>query len=226
MLNYDWNKPLIAIHIPKTGGSSFREILKKWFKENYLRHYFDEKKNRMPERHELKPGICICGHFNKKRNFGIQDYYPEVDQFVTILRDPSEIVVSRYFFEKKREMNNTSFRDGKKFKLTDDIAEYLEEEILKSDYHPNILDYMPVEMTFENYKDVIHNYFIFIGILEDFQYSIDKIAQKLNYTTFKATVMNKSQRFERVLPGFRQRFIDLHPLEYEIYHYVMEIYKR
>ncbi len=123
-------------------------------------------------------------------------------------------------------MNNASFRNGKPLRLTDDIDEYLEKEILKPDYHPNILDYMPVEMTFANYKDVIENYFIFIGILEDFQYSVNKIAQKLNFPTFTAELKNKSQRFERVLPGFRQRFIDLHPLEYEIYHYVVENYKK
>lgn len=226
MRNYDKNKPLIAIHIPKTGGHSFREILKKWFKENFLRHYFDEKRNKMPERHELRPGICICGHFNKKRNFGIQDYYPGVDQFITILRDPFEILVSRYFFEKKREMNNFSYRDGKPLKLTDDIDEYLEKEMGRPDYHPNILDYMPVAMTSENYKDVIHHCFIFIGILEEFQYSIDKIAQKLDFPTYPAEIMNKSRRFERVLPEFRQRFIQGHPLEYDVYHYVEENYRK
>jgi hypothetical protein len=226
MKTYDKNKPLISIHIPKTGGSGFREILENWFAADLYFHYFDEKNNRMPEKHQLRPGICIHGHFNRGRNFGIKHYYPEADQFITFLRDPFEIVVSRYFFEKKRETVSRSFRGGKPLNLTSDIDQYLDEELRKKDYHPNILDYMPVEITLDNYKQVIDEYFIYIGIVEDFQCSLDKLAAKLKFPAFAVELLNKSERFVDFSLEYRERFRETHPCEYAIYNYVSENYKK
>ena len=41
MKQYDRNKPLFAIHIPKTAGAGFREILKAWYGEKLLYRYHD-----------------------------------------------------------------------------------------------------------------------------------------------------------------------------------------
>ena len=41
MKQYDRNKPLFAIHIPKTAGTSFRAILKAWYRKKLLLHYRD-----------------------------------------------------------------------------------------------------------------------------------------------------------------------------------------
>jgi len=87
MLNYKFSKTLISIHIPKTGGTSFKDVLYTWFGKNLFFHYYNEREGIMPVKYELLPGICIHGHFNRKRNFGVQDYYPEATQFITILRD-------------------------------------------------------------------------------------------------------------------------------------------
>ncbi len=223
---YNKEKPLISIHIPKTGGTSLQHLLRKWFGNNLYLHYFDEINNRMPKKQTLRPGMCIYGHFSKKRHFGIEDYYPEVNQFITFLRDPFEIVVSRYFDVKKREKKGEAFRSGKPFNLTDDIDQYLETEIQKKEYHPNILDYMPVEVTFSNYKELIHEYFIYIGVTEDFQFCIDKIAEKLDFPSAPLEHTNQSPRFKEFSSDQEQRFIDLHPLEYEVYNYVLENYKK
>ncbi len=37
--------------------------------------------------------ICIHGHFSKYRGMGIKAYYPEVEPFITVLRDPYEIAL-------------------------------------------------------------------------------------------------------------------------------------
>lgn len=223
---YDKNKPLISIHIPKCGGISFREILEKWFGADLYFHYFDEINNKMPEKHRLQPGMCIHGHFNMRRNFGIEHYYPGADQFITFLRDPFEIVVSRYFFEKSRETKNRSFRDGKPLNLADDINQYLEEEIRKEGYHPNILDYMPVRVTLDNYREVINEYFIYIGIMEDFQFSINRLAAKLHYSSLPVGHLNKSEWFKDYSSGYRKTFTASHPLECALYTYVCENYKK
>jgi hypothetical protein len=50
MRDYDPNKPLISIHVPKCGGRSLLMVLKKWFKRNMFLHYIDPK-GRKPKRH-------------------------------------------------------------------------------------------------------------------------------------------------------------------------------
>ncbi len=221
---YDPEKPLISIHIPKAGGTSFRSVLQHWFGDKLFFHYFDEPKNKMPEKHELLPMSCIHGHFNSSRSFGIMHYYPIVDQFITILRDPFEILVSRYYFQKKRDKAGVLFRDGKPLKLADDVNAFLENEIYNPDYAPNILNFFPVPLTRSNYKKVIEKYFIFIIFIDQFQSGIDKLAKLLNFSPVKVSFENVSERFGQVDPSFRKKFMDSHELEYEVYNYARKIF--
>lgn len=221
MKEYDKEKPLISIHVPKTGGTSLEQLLRNWFGTKLYLHYYDEKNNRPPETFPLGPGICIHGHFNKQRHFGIQDYYPGIDQMITFLRDPFEILVSRYFDVKEREKKGEAFRDGKPLRITDDLDEYLEKETREPAYHPNFLDYMPARMTAGNYKEIIHEYFVYIGVMENFQYSMERLAQRLNTTAVPPSHLNRSERSYTYSPRYKMRFMELHPLEYEIYYYVL-----
>lgn len=203
MKTYDPNQPLISIHIPKTGGTSFREILETWFGSNLLFHYFSERYNRMPEKYSFRPGICIHGHYNKKRNFGIRDYYPDAGQFITILRDPFEILLSHYFYFKKLERRDKAFRNGKKQSLPGSVNQFIEDEMNKIDYHPNILDYMPGEMSGDNYETLMDEQFIYIGLIDDLQYSVEQIARRLGFSPVSIDRVNISPRFQDVAPSLR-----------------------
>ncbi len=104
MKQYDPALPLFMIHIPKTGGASVLECVKDWFGDGLLLHYYDAVNGKMPEKYDLarvhsrETPVMLYGHFNKKRHFGIPDYYPEASQFITILRDPFERMISGYYF--------------------------------------------------------------------------------------------------------------------------------
>jgi hypothetical protein len=73
MKQYDKEHPLIAIHVPKTAGTSFRKVLEQWFGNRLHFHYYDEIMGAMPTKVRLKhrftnrfrEGICIYGHFAK-----------------------------------------------------------------------------------------------------------------------------------------------------------------
>ena len=94
MISYDPSQPLIVIHIPKAAGVSSQQFFRHWFGDGYLSHYFDERQGLLPPRHDLRGlhseqrPVVLHGHFNRLRHFGVEDYYPEVQQFITILRDP------------------------------------------------------------------------------------------------------------------------------------------
>jgi hypothetical protein len=227
---YDRGKPLISIHIPKCAGISFRLVLEKWYGKKLLLHYYDEEKKSMPKKYTLSTGIskksfikgiCIHGHFNLERDFGITDYYPDVDQFITMLRDPFEVHLSNFFYVKKR--GDRAYRDGKIMKIardnTYDLQRYL------SETHSFLMLHFPEKINLQNYIDVIESKFVYIGIVEDFQSSIDNLAKKLGFTPVTVTHENISERTETVSSDLKEEFIRGNPLEWKIYEYVLSRYR-
>lgn len=111
MRAYDPGAPLIFIHMPKTAGTSVRRIFERWFPGALYPHYFDQATVRRPPRRDLEVlqtdhgPVVLYGHFNQARGFGIPEYYPQAKQFVTILRDPFDMHVSRYFYAKAVQEN-------------------------------------------------------------------------------------------------------------------------
>lgn len=225
MKRYKNNKPLFSIHIPKCCGTSLGKLLKHWFGEKLHFHYFDEENNKYPVMHKLLADTCIHGHFNSRRGFGIQDYYPDADQFITIIRDPFDIVVSRYFDVKRREQDIQAYWAGESIQLPDDVNIYLEREVSKKDYHPNILDYMPTELTHDNYRDFIETKFIYIGVASDLQFSVNRIADKLGYPPIKVPRLNTSYQFQEPSQDIARSFVESHPIEYAIYRYILKNYR-
>ncbi|MGB4205294.1 MAG: sulfotransferase family 2 domain-containing protein [Bacteroidales bacterium] len=224
MLQYDSNKAIISIHIPKAGGTSFRKILSNWYGNKLHLHYFNENNKLMPEKFELLPGMCIHGHFNSSRDFGIRHYYPEADQFITFMRDPFDIIVSRYYYVKMREKAGTSYRDGKPTNLADNVNDFLEQEIHNSNYTPNILDFFPEVITSENYEQIIRSKFIYIGFMDNYQESVDRLADILGFPHMIAPFENKSERFGEIDPSLRKIFMETHQLEYKVYNCARKIF--
>lgn len=215
--NLNPQKPICSIHIPKCGGTSFREVLVKYFAKKVKWHYYDEVKLSMPEKYDLKAIRCIHGHFNKKRSFGIEDYYNIEDfQYITMLRDPLDIMISTYFYNKN---NKKVYRDGRK------VSEIFA-HISLNDYISKNNCYMflhfPWQFTKENYKEIIDKNFIFIGIMEEYQKSIDILSFVLNKASHYIPHKNISTYDEDILSEVKEDFIKRHELEYLIYSYAKE----
>jgi len=218
---YDSSQPLIVIHIPKAAGSSSKEIFKSWFSDNFHQHYFNEKEGLMPKKIDIfklnssKVPLCLHGHFNKLRKFGVEDYYPSANQFVTILRDPYELLISHYFFVSKVGGN---WKDQSRVPKSD-IETYLRSA------KPNMLNHFPREVTLENYKDICEEYFIEIGITEKLDQSLERIANKLGFEFMNNTPnLNKTDRDQEVAENFKDQFIESNRLEYEVYEYCLGKY--
>ena len=235
MKTYDSNIPLISIHIPKCAGASFRRILKYWYKKNLYTHYYNEKLNIPPKKHNyaikkrgifrknITNNICIHGHFNWKRGYGVNDYYPNINQYVTMLRDPFEIHVSNYFYIKR--LGENAYYNGEL------------NEIIKNDYNfytytekrsrSYLLHFFPPEITLSNFKDIIKKYYIYIGIVEDMKTSIDILAQKLDFSPPpKIQLINASLRSENISDDWRNSFIKNNQFEMTLYKYILDIYDK
>lgn len=229
MKSYDPRKPLISIHIPKCAGSSFSNVLMAWFGKGFHKHYPNERRNKPPKKHslytgfinkKLKHGICIHGHFNNARGNGVNDYYPEVDQFITIMRDPFNLHLSTYFYVRREAKSNSggAYRAGKRHRIIENgwnIEDYLKE--VKKSY---ICNFLPADITLDNYQKHLENQFLYIGLSERLQSSVDILAQLLGFSSTTVPQANVSNWSEPIPDGAREVFEKNNPLEMAIYRYV------
>ena len=217
MREFDPRAPLIFIHVPKTAGSAVRELVESWFPGRFHRHYFNETQGKVPNLlppEAMAPSEAppvIYGHFNKHRGFGVKDSYPQVTQFVTILRDPFEAAVSHYFYVRKVSGD---------WKETSRVpTESLETHIRTADL--NMLNHFPDEMTLDNYPDLLEEHFVEIGITEELPRTLDAIARTLG-TVFdpgQLEVVNATERDQPLPEHYRDEFREKHPLEYAVYEF-------
>ena len=229
MIAYDPRKPLISIHIPKCGGTSFSNILKTWFGERYLRHYHDEKSNTHPEKYnlytgfffkKLRPKLCIHGHFNNNRGNGVRDYYPTVNQLITIIRDPFHLHLSTYFYVRGQAQSQGAgaYRSGKQHKILENgwsLEDYLRET--KKSY---ICQFLPPDITLDNYQQVLEAQFLYMGVAERLQSSVDILAKILGFSSMTVPQTNLSEWTESVPDGHRGEFEENNLLEMSIYRHV------
>lgn len=222
MISYDPQLPLIFIHVPKTAGASVRRVVMDWFGAGYVPHYYDERTATPPARdarfvnHSAAAPVCVYGHFNRLRGFGVQDGYPDARQFVTILRDPFEMAISEYYFIRK---TGTNWKDRSRVP-TDGLLHHLETAT------PNMLNHFPRPVSAENYKDIIEEFFVEIGFTEMLVPSLARIAIRLGLSFDLAGLehRNKTERDEqnRAAQEFRLAFRERNRLEFDVYDYAMK----
>jgi hypothetical protein len=220
MRAYDPSKPLISLHIPKCAGQSFRGVLKKWFGDRLLFHYF-QKRNAPPPRYPLQAGICIHGHFNTARGIGINDYYPH-EQLITVIRDPLEIHLSNYFYWKRKarglQISRGQLNPGDEHDYRD-----INEFFLKRP-KSHLLNYLPSDITPENYREIFETRFVWIGSVEQLSSSMEHLARMLGFKPIVVPRVNVSERTETLAPELRDSFIERTRFEFEIYQYAMKHY--
>lgn len=224
MRDHDPTAPLIFIHVPKTAGTSVRAIVKDWFPDQFHPHYLNDATGQMPERppeermtNSALPPV-IYGHLDRDRGTGIEQFYPEVRQFLAILRNPFDTTVSAIYFWRK-------FTDPQA-DLGGIGSAQIEKRLRKR--APNTLRHFPHGITMENFRDVIEERFIHIGVTEDLPRSMVQIAARLGKpfvpgTLPRANVTDRQRDFPQSLrDDYRARF----PLEHAIYDFARDLVAR
>jgi len=227
MKSYDPHSPLIFIHVPKTAGSSVREVFKGWFGSGLIPHYFNEATASPPGRdprfdcHSFNAPVCVYGHFNRNRGFGVTDDYPDAMQFVTILRDPFEMAVSHYFYTLRASEN---WKDRSRVPK-DNLANHLRNA------SPNMLNHFPCAVTYENVWEVIESYFVEVGVTERLAESLQLIASALGKTSSSPSQIPRVNATERDtgnidLAELRIEYRERFPLEFAVYDHVRWLIER
>jgi hypothetical protein len=181
-MKIDSGSSLIFLHIPKTAGSTFHMILNSRFSESETQNLFGSRYSE-PEiaqfinaPAEAKKHIRLLkGHMP----FGLHQYLPGHSQYISVLRDPVERVISQYYYIKKN-VHNPLHEQVEKGGMS--IAEFVSSGIavgmnngqcrfLNGDLDEFNFDTCDVSL-FENVKKHIDEQFIWLGITERFDESI------------------------------------------------------
>ena len=230
MRPYDPSRPIVYTHVPKCAGTSVVRLLRQWFGKNYHKLNQDETQDillpRVETRDEngqwLENVKCIHGHFNHGRGYGLPYFYPEIDQYFTILRDPFELVVSMYFFAKGRSINGEFWFRGEQVDIRDQFPTV---ESYVNSYPYWLFDHLPQNVTLDNYEEKLNEQFVYIGVFEDLQTSIDRLGALLGKPQTELPVMNVSNYDEPVPEYLRQKFYDDYPLLKCVYEFAARHYK-
>lgn len=169
------NPELISLHIPKTAGTSFRNILKNVYGENEVVRFDIRDKghvmvNEMPYSKNALPQVkVIHGHFVYE-NF-TKMFTPGKAKIITWVRDPVKRVISNYYYLESRlkdllqeEKNNLNILS----KMQKSLIEYARTEGNKNRQVKFLSGSKPDD-------------FAFIGIQEYFNEEITRLARILQW---------------------------------------------
>ncbi len=219
MRTYDRAEPLIVIHVPKAAGTSVMTIFRRWFGSGLYLNYFDERTGSPPPKrdlhslHSISSPVAVYGHFGRTvKGLSIEDYYPDARQFVTILRDPFELVISRYYHIRKV---GSDWLDQSRVPKGD-LREYL------MNNPPNMLNHFPRKVTRENYRAMMDEFFIDVGLMERLPETLRRFADKLGMPFRQDWLphLNATPRDQADPHGLRDEYAERHALDFEVYDYV------
>jgi hypothetical protein len=230
MRKYDPTQPLLYTHIPKCAGSSVVRLLRQWFGPEYHKLNQDETQDivlprveTQDENGEWLPNVkCIHGHFNHGRGYGLPYFYPEVNQYFTILRDPFDVTVSMYFFAKGRSREGRFWFRGEPVDLRDEFPSV---QAYVNTYPYWFFNHLPQDVTLANYKEKLSKFFVYMGVFEDLQTSIDNLGKVLGKESAHLPHINISQYDEPIPEHMREKFYHDYPLLKRVYDFAVDNYK-
>ena len=230
MRKYDPTQPILYTHIPKCAGSSVVRLLRVWFGNTYHKLNQDETRDIVLPRVEtqdlsgewLEDVKCIHGHFNHGRGYGLPYFYPEVKQYFTILRDPFDVTVSMYFFAKGRSREGRFWFRGEPVDLRDQFPSV---EHYVNTYPYWLFDHLPLDLNLSNVEEKLRERFVYIGIFEDLQTTLDNLAKIFGQTYVDLPRINVSRYDEPVPEHLREKFYHDYPLLKRVYDFALENYR-
>lgn len=232
MLKFNDNKPLVYIHLFKTGGTSLAKIFQDMYipEKRFIKH--NVYKNATEE---VKKDTCRSEIIQQLKNIGIHNpvfqghferapeyYFPEeCTQFITTIRDPFDQVVSAFYHAKykvKQPLN----------KIEQDIEGFILQRPYKFSLNKAFESKTKEEITLKNYKAILKKNFIAIGSLKNFKRTLHVFEEVLGKKIKNKHIhLNKNSAPESkyIVPKYlKPLHKELYPLEYEIYDWVNDFY--
>lgn len=221
---------LIFVHIPKTAGSTFLQVVKRQYRKNeflYL-HLTEEDKvllDAMTD--DAKRGIkCLSGHIR----YGYHRYLPGSYGYITFLRHPVKRVVSLYYYilrNKHHYFHERMVSDKLSLEEFVNLPYEVYGEI--SNQQTGLLSSYPEPGDpLDTAKDNISK-FLFTGITERFDESLLLLSRKAGWKNIYYNPSNISKNYEirQVLTDkVKEKILERNDLDMRLYTFAYELLER
>jgi hypothetical protein len=194
----------LSIHIPKTAGVSIRNILKEHYGPGFVQHYW-QITDAWGQTLEKVPSdaICVHGHYQADQLTGI---FPEA-ALITWVRDPVERVVSSYFHRlRDPDWRHPVCHELHSRKLS--VTEYAALPLVRNEITHFFGSRRPED-------------FFFIGIVEEFDQSLARMAALLDIPAARSRWDNvnpeKQKDHYELAPAVRQEIQQLNEQDLRLY---------
>jgi len=208
------NLELVSLHIPKTAGTSFRNILKAVYgEENIVR--FDIKiktrkidiENKPFEKDRLPENIKgIHGHFHYL-DLVEQVNVPPSAKWITWLREPSQRVLSNYFYLSER--------------LRDELDEERKGLNILAKMQRSLIEFSRDEINRNRMSKFLAgidlNQFAFIGLQETYEADLERLAGILGWNSYPNLKHNVTAARPMVDPEVLAEIRELNSDDYKLY---------
>ncbi len=211
---------LISLHIPKTAGTSFRNILKNVYGDKQVvRVDINEIgviriNEKIIETNELPSAKVIHGHFSieaLKSKFVMPDEY----RLITWMRDPVKRVISNYYYLELR------------------LQELMMEDVVKLNMlkkmQRSLIEYARVDENRNRQSKFLKgahiNEFDFIGIHEAFSKEIPRLAKIMNWKQIPDVLFqNKTESVENTISNeILEEIKELNLIDVDLYNQALQI---
>lgn len=218
----------IFIHIPKTGGTTFRKSVISKLKINHFREnkdkynlnksswfmdYYNKKINFDPifkNKNELFKYDVISGHFRASKYSFLK--YP----LITWVRNPTDRLISHYYNWLYKCNHIDSYKD--------------KEKLVWYDSFKNGMDIVEFSKAFGNHMsfffDVDFNLFKFIGILEYYNKSLDHFENIFRVKVSKVNVIYNKFKHPILNNDIRNNISKNQKKDFDLYYKCIDKYKK
>ncbi len=215
---------VISLHIPKTAGTSFRNILKEVYGDDAVVRFDINNKGvvRLNEEFytsgDLPNARVLHGHFAYSDLSSMFEFDEKSVRRITWLRHPVKRVISNYFYlesrlhdilkEEKRNLNILS-------KMQRSLQEYARDEKNRNRQHKFL-------------NGIALTDFDFVGIQEDFEADLKEIAATLNWEKYPPPLFqNKTpSKKPEISKDLIKEIEELNSLDMELYRNAIQLRKK
>ncbi|MAS33846.1 MAG: hypothetical protein CL610_07560 [Anaerolineaceae bacterium] len=228
----------IFLHIPKTGGNTLSQILRRLYNSEHTRSIYSLKdldtflNAPLEDRSTVE---LLEGHFS----YGIHDYLPRPSSYITMLRDPVERILSLYYYILREPANylhrtvvdqQMSLEAFVNSNLTIEVTNFQTRALAGMTLDPDSTQVVGEEALMLAQRRLRENFAV-AGVLDKFDESLVLLSDhfgwnlsdsKLSYT--KGNVSHGRPTRHDISDHIYRAILKTNELDYELYRYATSLF--
>ncbi|WP_332694852.1 sulfotransferase family 2 domain-containing protein [Halalkalibacter lacteus] len=216
------NEILIHLHMPKTAGTTLKHIIKKNIPPSVNFDIYEDLQQRKKKLIALskKHVTCIQGHFP----FGVHQYFTNPCTYITMLREPTDRIISQYYFIRSRP-KHTQYQKVSRMSLEE--YQLQPENINQQTRFISGQVESPITLLdLEQAKENIEKYFSFVGITEMFNESLFLLQKRFSWNNITYTKQNVTKNrppIDQLPVNILHLIKENNEFDLELYHYAKQL---